>query len=196
MSSYQQYEESTLLALLAEDSEYAFQLIFDRYRNHVYKVAVVYLKSPAIAEEIVQDIFLKLWFQRKELTGIHSLEAWLYTVTKNFVLNAIKKTAHEWTARERWLKETQVDEGNADEKVITEQYRQLLAEAIAQLPKQQQLVYKLGKEQYLSYEEIAQRLSLSPLTVKTHMARALDAIRTFLRQNGVVFVILLLIGKK
>lgn len=196
MLSDKQYEESTLLALLADDSEYAFQLIFDRYRNHVYKVAVMYIKSPALAEEIVQDIFLKLWFQRKNLTGIQSLEAWLYTITKNFVLNAIKKTAHEWMARERWLKETAQEEDNTDHKVRTGQYQQLLEQAISQLPRQQRLVYQLGKEQYLSYEEIARQLSVSPLTVKTHMARALEAIRIFLKQNGMIFTILFLMDKK
>jgi RNA polymerase sigma-70 factor (ECF subfamily) len=94
------YEESTLLSLLARDSEYAFQLVFDRYRNNIYKVAMMYLKSPVMAEEIVQDVFLKLWFQRKHLTEIRSLESWFFTITKNLTLNCMKKIAHEWMARE------------------------------------------------------------------------------------------------
>ena len=73
MPAETKYEESTLLALLAQDSEYAFQLVFDRYRNTVYKAAMLYVKSPVIAEEIVQDVFLKLWFQRHHLDEIRSL---------------------------------------------------------------------------------------------------------------------------
>jgi len=68
-------------------------------------------------------------------------------------------------------------------------------QAINQLPLQQQRVYKLAKEQHLSYEAIAQELSLSPLTVKTHMARALDAIRSYLKRHGEVFLLLLLVSR-
>ncbi len=194
MAIEEKYEESKLLTLLARDSEYAFQLIFDRYRNHVYKVAITYVKSPAIAEEIVQDIFLKLWFHRKNLSEIHSLESWLYTLTRNMVLNSVKKLAHEWTVRKQWFKEAKQSENTTDYKIRDEQYRELLFEAIHQLPQQQQIVYKLAKEDHLSYEEIAQQLSLSPLTVKTHMSRALGAIRLFLKQKGELYWLLYLMG--
>jgi RNA polymerase sigma-70 factor (ECF subfamily) len=194
MAAEEKYEESKLLTLLAQDSEYAFQLIFDRYRNHVYKVALTYVKTPSVAEEIVQDIFLKLWFHRKNLSGIISLESWLYTLTRNMVLNSIKKIAHEWTVREKWYKESQQSEDNADYKIRDEQYRELLAEAIAQLPQQQKLVYKLAKEDHFSYEEIARQLLLSPLTVKTHMERALGSIRVFLKKNGEIFLLIYLMS--
>src|SRR5450432_3759837 len=167
------YEESTLLCLLAQDSEYAFQLVFDRYRDNIYKVAVMYLKSPVIAEEIVQDVFLKLWFQRKHLTEIRSLESWLFTLTKNLTLNCMKKIAHEWTAREKWIMQKEISENSADYKILNTEYLRLFQQAFTQLSPQQQQVYKLAKEQGLSYGAIGEQLSISPLTVKTHMARAL-----------------------
>lgn len=194
MLSEKKYEESTLLAMLAEDSEYAFQIIFDRHRDTIYKVAMLYVKSPVIAEEIVQDVFLKLWFQRKNLTQLRSLESWLFILTRNLTINCFKKITHEWTAREKWVKENGLSENTTDHKIIDAEYQRLLQLAIAQLSPQQQQVYKLAKEQGLSYEAISTRLSISPLTVKTHIARALSSIRLFLGENGIVPALLIIAG--
>lgn len=196
MQSEKKYEESTLLSLLAQNSEYAFQLVFDRYRNNIYKVAMMYVKSPVIAEEIVQDVFLKLWFQRKHLTEIRSLESWFFTLTKNLTLNCMKKIAHEWTAREKWIKQNGLSENNADDKILNAEYQQLFQQAIAHLSPQQQQVYKMAKEQGLSYDAISRQLCISPLTVKTHMARALASMRLFLQQNGDLSILLIIAAIK
>jgi RNA polymerase sigma-70 factor (ECF subfamily) len=194
MPAEEKYEESTLLALLAQDSEYSFQLIFDRYRNRIYKVAMLYVKSPVIAEEIVQDVFLKLWFQRKNIMEIRSLESWLFILTKNLTINCVKKIAHEWSAREKWVKENDLTTDSADFKVLNAEYDQFLQKAIKNLSPQQQQVYRLAKERGLSYEVIGQQLSISTLTVKTHMARAMSSIRQFFQQNGAAPVALIIAG--
>jgi len=90
------YHELKLISLLKNGSEYAFQLIYDHYRNRVYKQAQTYLKSPSLAQEALQDVFLKLWFSRENLHSDTSLEPWLMTVTKNHLLNQLKTIAHEW----------------------------------------------------------------------------------------------------
>lgn len=194
MSTDKKYEEANLLHLLAEGSEYAFQMVFDRHRNRVYRIAMLYVKSPALAEDIVQDVFLKLWFQRKHLSQLSSLESWIYTVTKNFTINSLKKLAHEWTARDKWANDNTSFENTADHKIRSAQYNQMLVQAIESLPEQQQKVYRLAKEKGLSYQEIASQLSLSPLTVKTHMSRALESIRTFLKLHDKEFLILFILG--
>src|SRR5687768_475740 len=111
------YEHADVLNLLAQGSEYAFQLVFDSYKNRVYNLALTYLKSPVLAEEIVQDTFLKLWFQRQNLAGINSLEAWLVTVSKNLTINYLKKIAHEWGAKKELVPEGRQIENNADFKI-------------------------------------------------------------------------------
>lgn len=188
------YEESTLLSMLSQDSEYAFQLLFDRYRNNTYKVALMYIKSPVLAEEIVQDVFLKLWYQRKNLLEIRSLENWLFTLTRNLTFNCIKKVAHEWKAREKWLDLNVLSENTTDHKLLNKEYHELLQQAIDNLSPQQQQVYKLAKEECLSYEAISEHLSISPLTVKTHMARALASVRLFFQQNSELFILLIILS--
>ncbi|MEO8764261.1 MAG: RNA polymerase sigma-70 factor [Ginsengibacter sp.] len=194
MQIEKKYEESTLLSLLAQDSEYAFQVLFDQYRNNIYRVAMIYLKSPVIAEEIVQDVFLKLWFQRKHITEIRSLESWFFTLTKNLTLNCMKKITHEWMAREKWVKQNDLSENTTDFKVLNSECQQLFEKAIDHLSSQQQQVYRLAKEEGLSYDDISKKISISPLTVKTHMARALSSIRLFLQQNSDLSVLLIITG--
>lgn len=178
------YDESKLLLLIAEDSEYAFQLIYDQNRNLVYKIAVRYLKSPILAQEVVQDVFLKLWMERKGFQKIPHLKAWLCTVTKNLVLNHLKKIANEWKALSHYKLTNATIDTTLVESYDGKPYQELLNKSISLLPEKQRQVYILAKQESQSYLQIAEKLSLSPLTVKTHMARALESIRKHLKNDG------------
>lgn len=179
------YEEFKLLSLLADDSEYAFQLIYDRYRNRIYQVAVRYLKSPLLGQEVVQDVFLKLWFERKNIQLDRPIEAWLYVVARNNILNRLKKIAREWKAMDSLARLLLWQTAPASEKAETAEYELLLKEAIAGLPDQQQKIFILARDERLTYAQIGNALQISPLTVKTHMTRALKYIRNFLEIRGV-----------
>ncbi|MBS1654584.1 MAG: RNA polymerase sigma-70 factor, partial [Bacteroidetes bacterium] len=168
------YEEYKLLSLLAEDSEYAFQLIYDRHRNRIYQTAIRYLKSPYLGQEVVQDVFLKLWFERKNLKTDKPVEAWLYTVAKNNILNRLKKIANEWKALDHLAHFTSNSTVPAFEKAESAEYSQLLNKAVSDLPDQQKKVFNLARKEKLTYIQIAEQLNISPLTVKTHMTRALQ----------------------
>ena len=185
------YEGYKLLLLLAEDSEYAFQLIYDRHRNRIYHTAIRYLKSPGLGQEVVQDVFLKLWFERKNLKVDRPIEAWLYTVAKNNILNRLKKIAREWKALDYLAHFTATEVNPASEKIEDSEYRQALIRAIESLPEKQQKVFQLARQEGLTYIQIGERLNISPLTVKTHMTRALQQIRHFLQNQGIAIPLLI-----
>jgi RNA polymerase sigma-70 factor (ECF subfamily) len=179
------YEESKLISLLAEDSEYAFQLLYDRHRKRIYQTALRYLKSPILAQEVVQDVFLKLWFNRKSLKPDQPLEAWLYSLTKNNLINRLKKIANEWKALKGlgFISERSIN--NIENNLQESQYNELLQTAIGQLSEQQQKVFTLARHEQLTYLEIGKKLQISPLTVKTHMSRALESIKVFFSDHGI-----------
>ncbi len=185
------YSEAFLLAQLAEDSEFAFRKVFELYHSKIYKVAMMYVKSIPAAEEIVQDVFLKLWTKRKTLQSIQSLESWLFIVTKNHTFNVLKKQANELHAKDKWAEQAVLIDDTLESKVISSDYQRLINEAILRLPPQQQKIYRLAKEQGMSYEAIGNELALSPLTVKTHMARALAALRILMNSYMSLIIILL-----
>lgn len=172
------YEEAHLITLLADDSEYAFQLMYDRYRNRIYQTAIRYLKSPLLAQEVVQDVFLKLWIERKNIKIDQPLEAWLYTIAKNNLINRLKKIASEWKALSTLKFITQQSVSSTSAKIEEAQYNELLQKAILSLPQQQQTVFCLARHEHLTYIQIGEKMGISPLTVKKHMSRALLHIKT------------------
>jgi len=182
------YEENKLMSLLSQDSEYAFQLIYDRYRNRIYQIAMGYLKSPLLAQEVVQDVFLKLWFERGKLNPDQPIESWLYTVAKNNLVNRLKKITREWKAMDglKLLADRSID--NAAYKIQDSEYNKLLQEAIRELPWQQRKVFQLARYERLTYIQIGEKMNISPLTVKTHMSRALAHIKTYLSVHGDLFL--------
>lgn len=180
------YEESRLIMLLKEDSEYAFQLIFDKHRNRIYKTAIKFLKSPIIAQDVVQDVFLKLWFERQNLEATKPLEAWLYTVAKHNILNKLRKVANDWKALDQLSNQILPVNNNTDHKLIDGQYQEKLKVSIAKLPEQQKLVFLLSRNNKLTYDQIGQKMGISPLTVKTHLSRALISIRKDLESIGIL----------
>jgi len=181
------YEEAKLISLLAKDSEYAFQLIYDRYRNRIYHTAIRYLKSPVLAQETVQDVFLKLWLERRNHNPKQPIEAWLYTVAKNNLLNRLKRIANEWKALHQLQLNSPKSDNTTGDKVEDSQYQRLLQQALLELPAQQQKVFYLARQEHLTYMEIGEKLGISPLTVKTHMARALNHIKTYFAAHGETF---------
>ena len=184
------YEEGKLISLLQENSEYAFQLIYDKHRNRIYKTAIKFLKSPIIAQDVVQDVFLKLWFERKAINASMPLEAWLFTVAKNNILNKLRKIANEWKAIDQLTHKSTFTENTTEEMVGAAEFKRNLALAISALPEQQKSVFRLSKFENLTYFQIGQQLGISPLTVKTHLSRAIHSIKRQFESKGIQFVLL------
>lgn len=178
------YEEEKMLSLLANGSEYAFQLTYNKHHNHIYKVAMRYLKSPILAQEVVQDVFMQLWSKREQINCEMPIEAWLFTVAKNNILNRLKKLANEWKALDYLKNKSEREDDSLQEKLIDTDCRNVINNALQTLSGMQLRVYKLAREENLSYLQIAEHLNISPLTVKTHMSRALCQIRHSLTTLG------------
>ncbi|MBL7752790.1 MAG: RNA polymerase sigma-70 factor [Chitinophagaceae bacterium] len=185
------YEEFKLLTLLSEGSEYAFQVIYDRYRNRIFHVAIQYLKSPTLGQEVVQDVFLKLWFERGHIRTDLPVEGWLYTVARNNILNRLKKISNEWKAL-HLLSYKPFQSSPAWEKAETAEYAEMLQQAIEGLPDQQKRIFHLSRHENLTYGQIAEKLGISTETVKTHLRRALRHIRDHFSDKGVQLPLLLL----
>lgn len=179
-------EESEIVQQLAQGREAALRYFYDKYSNRIYLLSMKFLKSPEQAQELVQDVFLKLWEKRAELDKDRPVEAWLYTVAKNRVINNFKKMAREQSrivARVLPLELADRRQGS-DTKVLESEVNQLLYEAMCQLPEKQKEVYRLSRLEGYSRIEIAEQLQISSLTVKTHMSRAVLSIKNFVRSKG------------
>lgn len=166
------------LIQISEDDENAFRKIFHTFSTMVYSFAFRLTHSEYTAEEIVQEVFLKVWSHRRSLSGVENFPAYLSTITRNLTFNVLK---HNLVAEKaiKTLQHRQADlHHQTEETVIYRDYEQLLNRAINLLPPQQKLVYSMCHQEGLRYDEVARKLKISRLTVKSHMQRALRTIKT------------------
>lgn len=187
------FEESRLITLLHEDSEYAFQLIYDKYRNRIYQTALKFLKSPIIAQDVVQDVFMKLWFERHRIEPSKPVEAWLLTVAKNNILNKLRKIANDWKATDTLSHSIFQSINDTENKLQEAEFKQNLEAVVSKLPEQQKIVFILSRFKKLTYIQISDKMGISPLTVKTHLSRALVTIKKHFESKGLMLLLPLLI---
>jgi len=165
------------LKRVCEGDALAFRKLFEQFSPKVYGFALKITHSASAAEEIVQEVFLKIWMNRSELTKVDQFQAYLFTVTKNFALNILKRLAVEEKAKAHFLRQQSVSRCETEEAVILREYQDILKNAIDRLSPQQKVVYSLCHSEGLKYEEAALKLRISRLTVKTHMQQAIRSIK-------------------
>lgn len=174
--------ERRLLRLLAEGDRASFTDLYNRYWKKIYATSLHYLKSPEWAQDLVQDIFLKVWVKRHLLPEVEDFGSFLFILARNELVSAIRKKVEAAPLPEN-NEATAVTE-HPDNILGLKQAEQLIADAIAQLPPQQKLVFTLTRQAGLSHEAIARRLGLNTRTVNNHATRALLHIRQYLRKQG------------
>jgi RNA polymerase sigma-70 factor (ECF subfamily) len=185
------YNQQELLHQLAGGSETAFRQLYDHHKDDVYSFAMGITRSVPLAEEIVQDSFIKLWQHRNELPGIQKFESWFFTITRNLCYSALRKIALDRKIQQAPELQTEQHVATAEDIIITRENRELVQQAIYQLPEQQRRVYKLHREAGLTYDEIATELHISRNTVKEHLRRAVTAIRAYLEMRLAITITLL-----
>ncbi len=194
MAQNSNIDEKKLLLELSQGSELAFTNMYNQYKNIVYSTALRITKSKILSEEAVQDIFLKIWQNRENLSEIDSFENYIYIISRNHLFNSIKKIARETNLI---TEINQKDTGfiDTDSNIKDEQYTTIWNQIVDQLPPQQQKVYKMAKWDGLSHQKIGEDLGISTETVKKHMAQALKFIRLKISPYMNIFMSLLLFLK-
>lgn len=186
-------DEAELLAKIATGDQHAFKVIYERFNRRIFTYCVRMLDAEVLAEEVMQEVFLTFWRMGDELLLIRNAEAYLRTLTKNRCLNVLRRVVLENKA-DRELTKNYVEYHNeTEESILLNDTKNLINAAIELLPGQQREVYQLCQNDGLKYEEVAKRLGISINTVKTHMKRALAAIRAYVEANTDVGIILILL---
>lgn len=171
-------KDKELFIRLADGDEAAFRQIYDSYRSPFYAAAYKITRSAELAEETVQELFVALWKKRTQVGAAHNPLGYLVTMLHNSVYSQFRKMATERQLRKRLEVATgEAEELPVDELLLAKESQELLQNVISRLPPQQQLVYRLAKQEGLSREEIAQKLNISTNTVRNHLAAAVEFVR-------------------
>ena len=163
-----------LKGLIALDDGPAYKELFVLYHPRLLQFSYSFTHCKETAEEIVSDVFLKIWLRRKSLPEIENLHLYLYVSVKNLSLNCVLKQKRTKTFS---LEEVKVEFNsiyfNPEQLYITTEMFQRIHFAIKQLPPKCQLIFKLVKEDGLKYKQVADLLGLSVKTVEGQMSIAL-----------------------
>lgn len=182
-----------LLQQVANGNEKAFRLLYDRYRNQVFYVGFKFLKSEAAAEDVLQEVFSKIWINRKKLAKIIDFSKYLNTLTLNYIYNLLRRKAHEEAFLHEELVKINLNHEEAFSYIDLRELEDLLHKAVKQLSPQQKKVFELSRVQGLKHEEIAKELNISRETVKKHIMEALSNVRSFLAAKGDILINLLIL---
>ncbi len=177
MSAYQSYTDAELLLLLSQDSEEAFEVLYLRHWENIYKAAFVLLKDSSASKDVVQDIFIWLWQKRNQLE-IQTLPAYLKTAVKFKVANYIRSGNFRESFFETLGKLT-ITENAPEAAEITEmkELKAIIINAVELLPDKCRTIYKLSRNENLTNQQIADQLGLSVKTVEGQMTIALRRIK-------------------
>lgn len=182
--------DEVLLAKIALGDHRAFRILFNRYHHKVYSYSLRFLRSETGAEEIVQEVFITLWLGRAKIVQIKNFGGYLRVATKNRTLNALKKIALDFKVNNAGVKEWTEVNNDTEEAIQLKETRELLNEAIQKLPKQQRLVYQMCHVDGIKQKEVAEKLNISPRTVKVHLREATKTIRSFMGNRTELSVLL------
>ena len=169
--------ENVLLQQIAAGDEIAFGNLFHAWRDKLYFYILRITNSPETAEDILQDVFFKLWIKRCELSDVNNFSAYLFRMAHNHAISGMRRMAQETIILSGLRRETLSSGIPMDEALLCKQVQEKLKQIVDQLPKQQRLVYTLSREQGLKQEEIARQLDITISTVQNHMTQALRTIR-------------------
>jgi len=162
----------------------AFEALFYSLNNRLIKFCILYVHQKEAAEEIVSDVFVKCWEGRKGLAEIVNPETYLFVCVKNQSLNYVKKYSNIHLVQiESSDKVEFVNTYDPQKELERKELHFLLDQAIAKLPQQACIVFKLIKEDGMKYKEVAEILNISPRTVQTQLFRAIKKLSAILSDH-------------
>ncbi|MES2329904.1 MAG: sigma-70 family RNA polymerase sigma factor [Bacteroidota bacterium] len=190
-SYYPQTPETELLAAAAGGDAVAFHELYRRHFTNAYSAALSFLKSREAAEDLLQDIFINLWEKKDTLNNIRELAPYLNVVVRNRLVSALRTKERQEKIRSG-LRLEPLTLTTPQQQAEFTGLKQLIAQALLQLPEQSRRMYALSREENLTHDEIGRQIGVSPKTVANTLTLVLNHLRHFLARHGYLVFILFL----
>ena len=175
------HDEQVLLSELSAGEEDAFDKLYNHYVHSLKIFVIKFVKSSALAEDLTQEIFIKIWEKRSQIAKVKSFRAYLFVTARNHVLNFLRNASRSEVVLTEIIGSYAAPQ--ADHEMISREYKQWLQNVLESMSPQMRSVFKLCREQNKSYDEVADLLQISRNTVKKHMVRSMRVIKDRLDQE-------------
>jgi len=188
-------QEKEILAAIARGDERAFNGIVRKYSPVIYPYLLYWLKQPHLAEELTQDIFVRIWNNRAKLPGIDNFSGYLYTVARNRANTELQRLLS--TPEPPPVLQTDQLLNTPHAELELKELARIMEQAIDSLPPRRKEIFLLSRTEELTYEEIAAKLDISRSTVREHMVAALVTLRQYIKQHaGIIISLFFVLIKK
>ncbi len=177
--------EKPYLTALKEGDVKAFDKLFSNYGKRLYHFAYGYLKSKEEAEGLVQEVFLRIWKNRKELKPELSFKAYLFKIAYNYILEHFKRVNRQQAYKHQILGESVNFTDDLDERLNYQFLLEKVDRIIHQLPERQKVIIIKRKKEGLPIKQIAEQLSIKPKTVENHLTEALKKLKSELAKENI-----------
>ena len=163
---YSQDEAQALVKALKEGNQLAFSIVYKTYAAQTFSLAFKYLLNKELAEDAVQNLFLKLWLKKEEIDETKPINRYLFTMLKNDLLNTLRDSKKNIYLLEDCLSMVLELEDNSQNENLKQEQMNIIQQALEQLSPQRRKVFEMKVSGKYSNQEIADKLNLSINTIK------------------------------
>ena len=183
--------DKELVAEFLKGKVKAFDQLYEKYSDRLYSFSLMVLKNKDDAHDVVQETFLKMWLKRNDLAVEKSFKSFIFTVSYNIMVDTLRKRLSDKNYIEFLEKNFKFDlsvtENNADFNLLNGQISHLIKE----LPEKRREIFRLSRENGMTYKEIAENLNISVKTVETQINLAIKFLRTRLSDGDLAIILIL-----
>ncbi len=186
----QDFTDTILAEKIKYGCEKSFKKFYDRYHVQLYYIAKQYVKVPALAEDAVQDVFVKFWMYRHKIDSTKSVKSFIFVMLKNHLLNQLRKNREEIISFESVNENSLPRRNVTEDQVIYNEYEEAVSRGLDELSERKREVFELKTYKGHSNSEIAELLDINIRTVKTHYYTSTRFLKTYLKNHtGIITVI-------
>lgn len=170
--------EKELLLTLKTGNRHSFTVLYNQYWSQVYNFSRLYLTSRDAAEEVVQEVFVKVWESREFIREDDNFKGLLFIITRNLIFNQSRKSFNEDFYKITMLAAME-QSYDMEAEIDAKNLREYIDQLIADLPPKRKLIFTMSRNENMSYKEIAEKLNISEKTVENQISSAIK----YLKQN-------------
>ncbi len=178
-----------LISELSKNNDSALEELFNYYYPRLYNFSKAFLKIENGIDDILQEVFVKIWENRKNIKSKETFNAFIYTITRNLLLNELRSRLNNQKLMTEIQKNAVAEEFASVQLIEYKEMSTKITEVINQLPDRQKEVFKLSREDGLSHKEIAEKLGITTKTVEYHIAQSKDILRAKLQNLGLMLLL-------
>ncbi|TRX71845.1 RNA polymerase sigma factor [Carboxylicivirga sp. M1479] len=191
MDNFSLQSDRLLIEQILDDSQYAFNQLFEKYYDYAFDVTSLYCNY-SDAEEVISDVFAKIWNKRQQLEEISNFKSYLFISLKNQCLNYLRKKKVNTVEIENAFEFLAPNEIDPQHSLEIDELTEKVEAVIDGLPPKCKEAFKLVREEGLKYKDAAKRLSISENTLDVHLKKATKRILEVIKNYGMKIIIIFL----